>query len=74
MDYQALNIIIIKNRYFLLLIQEILVCFNRTKFYIKLDVIIVFNCIRITKKIKIFYSFFEILVILFGLSNTLVIF
>jgi hypothetical protein len=80
MDYRALNTIIIKNRYSLLLIQEILVCFNKTKFYTKLDIIIVFNCIRITEKqeylivFNIRYSFFEILVILFGLSNTLVIF
>jgi hypothetical protein len=79
-NYQALNTIIIKNRYFLLLIQETLVCFNRTKFYTKLDIIIVFNCIRIAEKQEYFmvfntyYSFFETLVILFGLSNILVIF
>jgi hypothetical protein len=79
-DYRALNIIIIKNRYPLLLIQEILVCFSRTKFYTKLNIIIVFNRIRIIEKQEYFivfntrYSFFETLVILFGLSNTLVIF
>jgi hypothetical protein len=79
-DYQALNTIIIKNRYFLPLIQETLACFNRTKFYMKLDIIIVFNCIRIAEKQEYLiafntrYSFFEILVIPFGLSNTLVIF
>jgi hypothetical protein len=80
MDYRALNIIIIKNYYSLLLIQEILVCFSRTKFYTKLDIIIVFNHIRIAEKqeyliaFNIRYGLFEILVILFGLSNTLVIF
>jgi hypothetical protein len=79
-DYRALNIIIIKNRYFLLLIQETLVCFSRAKFYTKLDVIIAFNRIRITEEqeyLIVFntcYGFFETLVILFGLSNTLVIF
>jgi hypothetical protein len=79
-DYRALNIIIIKNRYLLLLIQEILVYFNRTKFYTKLDIIIAFNRIRITEKQEYFivfntrYNLFETLVILFGLSNTLVIF
>jgi hypothetical protein len=79
-DYQALNTIIIKNYYPLLLIQETLVYFSKTKFYTKLDIIITFNRIRITKKqeyfivFNIYYSFFEILVILFGLSNTLVIF
>jgi hypothetical protein len=80
MDYRALNTIIIKNHYSLLLIQEILACFSKTKFYTKLDVIIVFNRIRIAERqeyLTVFntcYSFFEILVILFGLSNTLVIF
>jgi hypothetical protein len=49
-DYQALNTIIIKNHYPLLLIQKILVCFSRTKFYTKLNIIIVFNYIRITEK------------------------
>jgi hypothetical protein len=46
----------------------------------KLDIIIVFNRIRIAEKqeyliiFNIYYGFFEILVILFRLSNTLVIF
>jgi hypothetical protein len=79
-DYRVLNTIIIKNRYFLPLIQKTFVYFSRTKFYTKLDVIIAFNYIRITEKQEYFiifntcYSFFETLVILFGLSNTLVIF
>jgi hypothetical protein len=49
-DYRVFNIITIKNRYPLPLIQETLVCFSRAKFYIKLDIIIVFNYIRIIKK------------------------
>jgi hypothetical protein len=79
-DYQALNTIIIKNRYPLPLIQETLVYFNRTKFYTKLDIIIAFNYIRIIEKqeyfivFNIYYNFFEILIILFELSNTPVIF
>jgi hypothetical protein len=79
-DYQALNIIIIKNHYSLLLIQETFACFNKTKFYTKLNIIIVFNRIYITEKqeyliiFNICYGFFEILVILFGLFNILVIF
>jgi hypothetical protein len=79
-DYRALNTIIIKNHYFLPLIQKILVCFSRTKFYTKLNIIIVFNRIRIAEKqeyLIVFntcYSLFETLVILFGLSNTLVTF
>jgi hypothetical protein len=50
MDNRALNIITIKNRYSLLLIQETLACFSRAKFYTKLDVIIAFNRIRIVEK------------------------
>jgi hypothetical protein len=79
-DYRALNIIIIKNHYSLPLIQETLVCFSRTKFYMKLDIIAAFNRIRIAEKqeylmvFNMYYGFFEILVIPFGLSNTLVIF
>jgi hypothetical protein len=79
-DYRALNTIIIKNRYPLPLIQETLACFSRTKFYIKLDIIIVFNRIRIAEKqeyLTVFntrYNLFETLVILFGLSNAPVIF
>jgi hypothetical protein len=79
-DYWAFNTIIIKNHYFLPLIQETLVCFSRTKFYTKLDVIITFNRIRIAEKqeylivFNIYYGLFEILVMPFGLSNILVIF
>jgi hypothetical protein len=79
-DYQALNTIIIKNYYPLPLIQETLVYFSKTKFYTKLDVITTFNYIHIAEKqeyLIVFntrYSLFETLVILFGLSNTLVIF
>jgi hypothetical protein len=79
-DYRALNTIIIKNHYSLLLIQETLARFNKTKFYTKLDVIIVFNCIHIAEKqeyLTVFntcYGFFEILIIPFGLSNAPVIF
>jgi hypothetical protein len=79
-DYRALNTIIIKNHYPLLLIQKTLVCFSRAKFYTKLNIIVVFNYIRIAEKqeyLIVFntrYSLFETLVILFGLSNALVIF
>jgi hypothetical protein len=79
-DYRALNTIIIKNRYPLPLIQETLVCFSRAKFYMKLDVIIAFNYIYIAEKqeylmvFNMHYGLFETLVILFGLSNALVIF
>jgi hypothetical protein len=74
-DYYILNTIIIKNYYPLPLIQEILARLNKAKIYTKLDIIIVFNYIRITEKqeylivFNIYYSLYETLVILFGLSN-----
>jgi hypothetical protein len=74
-DYYTLNTIIIKNYYPLSLIQEILARLSRAKIYMKLDVITVFNRIRITEKqeylmvFNIHYSLYETLVILFGLSN-----
>jgi Reverse transcriptase (RNA-dependent DNA polymerase) len=79
-DYYALNTIIIKNYYPLPLIQEILTWLSKAKIYTKLDIIIVFNYIRITKKqeyltaFNIRYGLYETLVILFGLSNVPVIF
>jgi hypothetical protein len=53
---------------------------SRTKIYTKLDIIAVFNRIRITEKqeyltaFNIYYGLYETLVILFGLSNIPVIF
>jgi hypothetical protein len=74
-DYYALNTIIIKNRYPLPLIQETLARLSKAKIYTKLDVIAVFNRIRITERqeyltaFNIYYGLYETLVILFGLSN-----
>jgi hypothetical protein len=75
-----LNTITIKNHYLLPLIQEILARLSRAKIYTKLDIIIVFNRIRIVKKQEYLtafntrYGLYETLVILFGLSNAPVIF
>jgi hypothetical protein len=79
-DYYALNIITIKNRYPLPLIQEILAWLSRAKIYIKLDVIIAFNRIHIAEGqeyLTVFntrYGLYETLVILFGLSNVSITF
>jgi hypothetical protein len=79
-DYYALNAIIIKNHYPLPLIQEILARLSRAKIYMKLDIIIAFNRIRITKRqeylmaFNIYYGLYETLVILFRLSNAPAIF
>jgi hypothetical protein len=75
-----LNIIIIKNYYPLLLIQETLARLSKAKIYMKLDIIIVFNRIRITEEqeylmaFNIHYGLYETLVMLFGLSNIPIIF
>ena len=49
-NYQNLNVITIKNRYFLFLINENLNKFSKTKMFTKLNVIDVFHRIRIKKK------------------------
>ena len=46
-NYKNLNAVIVKNRYFLFLIFEILNRFNRVKIFIKLNIIVAFNKIRI---------------------------
>ncbi|KAF7920281.1 uncharacterized protein EAE98_008974 [Botrytis deweyae] len=65
-DYCELNNIIIKNRYSLLLIKETLNTLYYTKIYIKLNIITIFNKLRITKG----YNLFEFLIIPFNLYNT----
>jgi len=47
-NYRDLNVIIVKNRYSLLLIREILDRLIKIKYYIKLDIIAVFNKLRMT--------------------------
>ena len=74
-NYRDLNIVIVKNRYFLFFIFETLNCFNRVKIFIKLNIIIVFNRFRIREENEIFIAFytrfklFEYLIILFDLCN-----
>ena len=79
-DYHALNVLIIKNRNVLSLIREILIKLSHAKIYIKLDVIAIFNEIKIKenyeKRIIFFirYKFFEYVIILFDLYNAFDIF
>ena len=79
-DYQALNTIIIKNQYPLLLIQEILNRLSKAYYYIKLNLIYIFNHLHITKGDKwltIFYTqyrLFKYLITLFSLINALNLF
>ena len=51
-NYKILNVLIIKNRNSFLLIKKTFVRFCATKFYIKLNVIAIFNEIRIRKNDK----------------------
>ena len=49
MDYRGLNDIIRKDRYPLLLIKEILSGISKVRYFTKLDIMVVFYKIRITK-------------------------
>ena len=51
-NYRKLNIIIIKNRYFLSLINEILNRLNNVKRFIKLNLKNAYYYIRIRKKLR----------------------
>ena len=79
-NYRDLNVIIVKNRYFLLLISKILNRLNRVKFFIKLDIIVVFNKCKIKKDDEFLIAFrtrfelFEYLIVSFELCNDLVSF
>lgn len=74
-DYRGLNIIIVLNRYPILLISEILNRLGNIKIFTKLDLKGVYNLIRIKESYKhlivfrIRFRLFEYLVILFGLYN-----
>ena len=48
-NYRTLNAIIIKNRYSLFLIQEILSRIYKIKIFITFDIIVVFNKLRMVK-------------------------
>ena len=75
-NYQTLNVLIIKNRNYSLFIRKILVKLCATKYYIKLDVIATFNEIRIHENDKkkttflIKYELYEYVVMLFDFCNT----
>ena len=77
-DYRELNIVIIKNRYSLSLIIEILNRLSRIKLFIKLNIIVAFNRLRIKENdeeltiFRIRFDFFEYLIILFELYNDFV--
>ena len=51
-SYRAFNAITMKNRYSLFLIQETLDRLTRTKYFIKLDIVVAFNKIRMAEGVK----------------------
>jgi len=79
-NYQDLNIIIIKNWYSLSLISETLNHLSQVKIFIKLDIIFTFNHLWIKEKdevLIIFCTWFELfkyLVMFFNLCNELILF
>src|SRR6266702_4474796 len=79
-DYRGFNNVIVKNRYPLPLICEILDALYGAKFYTKFDVITAFNRIRIAKGYKwliVFitrFGLYEMLITPFGLCNALATF
>ena len=72
-----MNVIIVKNRYFLLLIFKILNRLNRVKIFIKLDIIVAFNKLKIKENNEFLIAFrtrfelFEYLIMFFELCNDL---
>ncbi len=80
MNYQDLNIIIIKNQYSLSLISEMLNYLSQVKIFIKFDIIFTFNHLQIKEEDKVLITFctwfelFKYLVIYFNLCNELILF
>ena len=79
MNYQKLNVIIKKNRYFILLINEILIKIQNCKYFTRFDIIIIFNKFRIylnNENFIIFIIFLKIYkyrMFLFKLTNNFII-
>ena len=79
-DYRGLNKVIVKNRHPLLLISETLDRLSGAKVFIKLDLKDAYHRVRIKEgdewktTFRTRYSYFEYIVILFRLTNTLVTF
>ena len=74
-DYQELNAIIKKHYYFISFVQKTLNRFYKTKYYFKIDIIAIFNRLRIVfdheKHIafRIQFDLFEYLIIFFEFYN-----
>ena len=56
-DYKKLNVIIKRNRYFILLINEILIKIQNCKYFIRLNIIIAFNKLQMHSNNENFITF-----------------
>ena len=79
-NYKKLNVIIKRNRYFILLIDEVLIRIQGYKYLTRLNIIIVFNKLRMHSNNKNFTTFVTFLktykyrVLLFELTNDSIIY
>ena len=79
-DYRKLNIIIKKNRYFISLIDEILTRIQDYKYLIRLNIITVFNKLRMHSNNKNFITFitsfetYKYRILLFELTNDSIVY
>ena len=77
-DYRKLNAIIKKNRYSLFLIQKTFDRLCKIKYFIKIDIMIAFNRLKMFSKnekyivFKTRFDLFEYLIMLFDLCNVFV--
>ena len=79
-DYKKLNVIIKKNRYLIFLIDEILIKIQDCKYFIRLNIIAIFNKLRMHSNNEDFITFVTFLeiykyrILLFELTNDLIIY
>ena len=80
MNYKKLNVIIKKNRYFISLINEILIKIQDYKYIIKLNIIAIFNNLRMHLNNEdfiifiIFLKAYKYRMLSFKLTNNLIIY
>ena len=79
-NYRKLNVIIKRNRYFILLIDEILIKIQDCKYFIRLNIITIFNKLKMHLNNKnfiifvIFFGAYKYRVLLFELINDSIIY
>ena len=80
MNYKKLNVIIKRNRYFIFLINEVLIRIQNCKYFIRLNIIAIFNKLRMHLNNEDFITFIIFLeaykyrIFSFELINDLIIY